>query len=47
MGYWRQHELFDGTYDLHDLAHISMIIDCTEENRRRARAAQQEQQERR
>jgi hypothetical protein len=47
MGYWRQHELFDGTYDLHDLAHISMIIEVTEENKRRAQTAREQEQNRR
>jgi hypothetical protein len=46
MGYWRQHELFDGTYDIHDLAHISMIIEVIEENKRRAQTAREQEQNR-
>jgi hypothetical protein len=38
-GEWSQKELFDGTYDFHDLIEIHEFLDVIEENRARRRAA--------
>ena len=35
-GYWKQHELWDGTYTLDDLMDIVELIQVTAENQRRA-----------
>ncbi|MBQ6507358.1 MAG: hypothetical protein IJI08_08565 [Clostridia bacterium] len=35
-GYWRQHELWDGTYTLDDLLDILELIAFRQENERRA-----------
>jgi hypothetical protein len=32
---WRQHELYDGTYDMGDLADVLEYLDVKEENERR------------
>lgn len=40
MGYWRQHELWDGTYTLDDLLDIHEMIVVKQENERRAHEAQ-------
>ena len=34
-GLWRQHETFDGTYNLDDLLDVHEMLDIQEENRRR------------
>ena len=34
-GLWRQHEIFDGTYDLQDLCDALEFLDVKEENARR------------
>ena len=44
---WKQHELWDGTYDIHDLFNINRILDVIEENKQRAAMAVQEQMHRR
>ena len=36
-GYWRQHEMWDGTYTLDDLMDIVEMMQVTAENQRRAR----------
>ena len=36
-GYWRQHELWDGTYTLDDLLDITELIRVRRENEERAR----------
>ena len=36
-GYWRQHEMWDGTYTLDDLMDIVELIQVSNENQRRAR----------
>ena len=36
-GFWRQHELWDGTYTLDDLLDIVEMIQLSRENERRAR----------
>jgi len=38
-GLWRQHEIFDGTYDIGDLLDVLEFLDVKEENERRQRAA--------
>jgi len=38
-GYWRQHELWDGTYTLDDLLDISELIRIRRSNQKRAAAA--------
>ena len=38
-GYWRQHELWDGTYTLDDLLDITEMIRVIRENERRAAEA--------
>jgi hypothetical protein len=38
-GFWRQHELFDGTYDVGDLLDVLEFLDVKEENTRRAKEA--------
>ncbi len=38
-GYWRQHELWDGTYTLDDLLDITEMIRVMRENERRAAEA--------
>lgn len=38
-GLWRQHETFDGTYDIGDLLDVLEFLDVKEENERRQRAA--------
>ena len=35
-GFWRQHELWDGTYTLHDLLDIAELIRVRNENQLRA-----------
>jgi len=35
-GYWKQHELWDGTYDLDDLLDIHQLMAVKQENERRA-----------
>jgi hypothetical protein len=37
-GLWRQHEMFDGTYDIGDLLDVLEYLDTKEENMRRVRA---------
>lgn len=37
-GYWRHHEVFDGTYTLDDLLDIHEIIDVQDENEARHEA---------
>jgi hypothetical protein len=34
-GLWRQHEIFDGTYDVQDLFDALEFLDVKEENQRR------------
>ena len=47
-GYWRQCELWDGTYTFDDLLDILEVIDVKHENERRAEeAAEMEQEARR
>ena len=41
-GYWRQHELWDGTYTLDDLLDIVELIRVMRENERRAAEAARE-----
>ena len=41
-GYWRQHELWDGTYTLDDLLDITEMIRVMRENERRAAEAARE-----
>ena len=36
LGYWQQHELWDGTYTLDDLLDITEVIAVQRESRRRA-----------
>ena len=36
-GLWRQHETFDGTYDVDDLADVLEFLDVKAENERRYR----------
>ena len=36
-GLWRQHELFDGTYDIDDLLDAHELLAVREENNRRLR----------
>jgi hypothetical protein len=36
-GYWKQHEVFDGTYDIDDLLDIHELIIIKSENEKRAR----------
>ncbi len=36
-GFWRQHELWDGTYTLDDLLDILELISVSRENERRSR----------
>ena len=38
-GLWRQHEIWDGTYDLDDLLDAHEMLAVQEENKRRAQAA--------
>jgi hypothetical protein len=38
-GLWKQHELFDGTYDVGDLLEALEYLDTKAENTRRARQA--------
>lgn len=38
-GLWKQHELFDGTYDVGDLLDVLEYLDTKAENTRRARQA--------
>ena len=35
-GYWRQHEMWDGTYTLDDLMDILELMQVSNENQRRA-----------
>ena len=39
-GFWRQHELWDGTYTLDDLLDILEMMRVSAENDRRARESQ-------
>jgi hypothetical protein len=41
-GFWRQHELWDGTYDFQDLVDFHEMFDVTERNKEIAREAAQE-----
>ena len=41
-GFWRQHELWDGTYTLDDLLDITEMIRVMRENERRAAEAARE-----
>lgn len=34
-GVWRQHEVWDGTYDFGDLLDVHEMLDVVEENKRR------------
>lgn len=43
--YWRQHELYDGTYTLDDLMDYHEMIAVSLENQRRAEEAMRKQQE--
>ena len=36
LGYWRQHELWDGTYTLDDLLDIAELAEVRRENEYRA-----------
>ena len=36
-GLWRQHETFDGTYDIGDLIDVLEFLDVKDENERRYR----------
>ena len=38
-GFWRQHELWDGTYTLDDLLDILELIQVSRENERRIKEA--------
>ena len=38
-GIWRQHEMWDGTYDVDDLLDAHEMLAVQEENKRRAKAA--------
>ena len=38
-GFWRQHEIFDGTYDVGDLLDVLEMLDVKDENDRRQRAS--------
>ena len=38
-GFWKQHELWDGTYTLDDLLDILELIQVTRENERRSMEA--------
>jgi hypothetical protein len=38
-GLWRQHELFDGTYDIGDLLDVLEFLEVKTENERRYRAS--------
>jgi hypothetical protein len=38
-GMWKQHETFDGTYDIGDLLNVLEYLDVKEENERRQRAS--------
>jgi hypothetical protein len=37
---WKQHEVFDGTYNLDDLLDAHEVLAVTEENRKRSMDAQ-------
>ncbi len=37
-GLWRQHEMFDGTYDVDDLVDVLEFLDVREENQSRYEA---------
>ena len=39
-GYWRQHEMWDGTYTLDDLLDIAELIQVTRENEIRSRESE-------
>ncbi len=39
-GFWRQHELWDGTYTLDDLLDIVELMQVTRENERRMRESE-------
>jgi hypothetical protein len=41
MGYWRQHEVFDGTYDIDDLLDCHELILVKSENDKRYRELEQ------
>lgn len=43
-GLWRQHELWDGTYDVQDLADVLEFLEVQEENRRRSATWQEANQ---
>jgi hypothetical protein len=38
-GYWKQHELWDGTYNIDDLLDIHEVMAVKNENERRIREA--------
>ncbi len=42
LGYWKQHELWDGTYTLDDLLDIVEMIRVKQENEMRAAEAARE-----
>ena len=44
-GFWRQHELWDGTYTLDDLLDITELIRVRRENEKRAAEAARGQKE--
>ena len=39
LGYWKQHELWDGTYTLDDLLDIAELAEVRKENEERAAEA--------
>lgn len=38
-GLWRQSDMGDGTYDIHDLVDVNRALNIHEENKRRAQRA--------
>jgi len=42
LGYWKQHELWDGTYTLDDLLDIAELAEVRRENEERAAEAARE-----
>jgi hypothetical protein len=43
-GYWRQHEVYDGTYDCADLVEVITVLEVKDENARRYEAWKKGQQ---
>jgi hypothetical protein len=41
-GFWRQHQLWDGTYTFQDLVDFHEMFDVTENNKERIREAENE-----